>query len=148
MPLRASAVGATYTPRDTTISTRTLLSFAAGLHIGWPSLMDDAQQGGIVGFPTYCGALEFNAFSASSGSINPIGYTPEEMHRAASSLAEVSATYTTAGDEDVIALVHATSLDHLRDVIAKLRSASSITSTRTHVVLDAHVKSDWHPPTV
>jgi DNA-binding Lrp family transcriptional regulator len=72
--------------------------------------------------------------------------TPEEMHRAASRLAEVSATYTTAGDEDLIALVHATSLDHLRDVIAKLRSASSIISTRTHVVLDANVKSDWHPP--
>ena len=72
--------------------------------------------------------------------------TPEVMHRAASGLPEVSATYTTAGEEDVIALVHATSLDHLRDVIAKLRSASSIISTRTRVVLDAHIKADWHPP--
>ncbi len=72
--------------------------------------------------------------------------TPEPMHRAASRLAEVSAVYTTAGDQDVIALVHATSVDHLRDVIGKLRSAASITSTRTHVILDAHVETDWHPP--
>lgn len=82
MPIRASAVGAEYAPRDLTLSARALLSFAAGLNIDWPQLLDDNRVGGIVGFPTWCSSLEFNAFGASaSAGANPVGYLPEEAQR-------------------------------------------------------------------
>jgi DNA-binding Lrp family transcriptional regulator len=74
--------------------------------------------------------------------------TPDEMHRLAASHQEISAVYTTAGAQDVIALVHATGLDHLRDVIHRLRATPGIIGTRTHVILDTHVKNDWHPERV
>lgn len=67
------------------------------------------------------------------------------MNRTAASVPEVSAVYTTAGDQDVIAHVHATSVDHLRQVIHRLRRSGQITGTRTHVILDTHVKHAWHP---
>lgn len=79
MPIKTSVVGAEYPPYDLELSPRRLLSFAAGLGIASPRLLDDASDGGIVGFPTYCGSLEFNAFSASGKS--PVGYTPEEARR-------------------------------------------------------------------
>ena len=70
---------------------------------------------------------------------------PEEMDRRISDVAEVVAVYTTAGDQDVIALVRARSVDHLRQIIHRIRAATAVMSTRTHVILDAHVKEDWSP---
>ena len=82
MPLTAAAVGADYLPRDVELSTRELMSFAAGLGATGPELMDDARPEGIVGFPTYCAALEFNAFRESSArGRNPAGATAEETRR-------------------------------------------------------------------
>jgi Lrp/AsnC family leucine-responsive transcriptional regulator len=70
---------------------------------------------------------------------------PEEMDRDTSRVPEVTAVYTTAGDQDVIALVRARDVDHLRRVIHRLRTARSIISTRTHVILASHVKEAWRP---
>ena len=67
------------------------------------------------------------------------------MDRRISDVAEVVAVYTTAGDQDVIALVRARSVDHLRQIIHRIRAATAVVSTRTHVILDAHVKEDWSP---
>lgn len=72
--------------------------------------------------------------------------SPGEMHRSVSRIAEVGAVYTTAGDQDVIALVRVRDVDHLRDVIHRLRAARSIVGTRTHLILHADVKDGWHPP--
>jgi len=72
--------------------------------------------------------------------------TPADMRRLAARHPEVSAVYTTAGIQDVIALVHATDLGHLTNVIHRLRATDQVVGTRTHVILDAHVEDDWHPP--
>jgi Lrp/AsnC family leucine-responsive transcriptional regulator len=71
--------------------------------------------------------------------------SPDQMHREASRVEEVTAIYTTAGDQDVIALVRVKDVDHLRDVIDRLRTSRSIIGTRTHVILDSHVKDGWRP---
>ena len=71
--------------------------------------------------------------------------SPDQMDRETSGVPEVTAVYTTAGDQDVIALVRARDVDHLRDVIHRLRASRSIVSTRTHVILDSHVKESWRP---
>lgn len=72
--------------------------------------------------------------------------SPGDMDAAVASIPEVSAVYTTAGDQDVIALARARSVDHLRDVIHRLRASGRIVATRTHVILDAHIKHAWGPP--
>jgi Lrp/AsnC family leucine-responsive transcriptional regulator len=71
--------------------------------------------------------------------------SPDQMHREAARVEEVTAIYTTAGDQDVIALVRVKDVDHLRDVIDRLRTSRSIIGTRTHVILDSHVKDGWRP---
>lgn len=71
--------------------------------------------------------------------------TPIEMDRATSGIPEVTAIYTTAGDFDVIALVRAKGVDHLRELIHRLRASGRIVGTRTHVILQSRVKDDWHP---
>jgi Lrp/AsnC family transcriptional regulator, leucine-responsive regulatory protein len=71
--------------------------------------------------------------------------SPEQMDQEASRIPEVSAVYTTTGDQDVIALVRTKDIDHLRDVIHRLRVSRSTMSTRTHVILASHVKEDWRP---
>lgn len=70
---------------------------------------------------------------------------PDEMDRMAAELPEVEAVYTTAGNHDVLALVRATDVDHLRRVIDRLRATRQVISTRTHVVLASHVKAGWRP---
>jgi Lrp/AsnC family leucine-responsive transcriptional regulator len=71
--------------------------------------------------------------------------SPEEMHRETARAPEVTAVYTTAGDQDVIAHVRATDVAHLRTIIHKLRASRSIVGTRTHVILDVHIKDGWRP---
>ena len=71
--------------------------------------------------------------------------TPREMDRAASGIPEVSAVYTMAGDFDVIALIRARGVDHLREVIHRLRASGGIVGTRTHVILRDHVIDEWQP---
>lgn len=73
------------------------------------------------------------------------GTRPDEMDRIAAELPEVEAVYTTAGDQDVLARVRATDVDHLRQVIDRLRATKQVVSTRTHIVLASHVKPAWHP---
>ena len=70
---------------------------------------------------------------------------PDEMDHIAAELPEVEAVYTTAGDQDVLARVRATDVDHLRQVIDRLRATNKVLSTRTHVVLASHVRAAWHP---
>lgn len=82
MPLTCNAIGAVYPPRDIDVTARDLLSFAAGLRATRPQLLDDADPGGLVGFPTFCASLEFNSFAdASAKGLNPVGYTAQEGRR-------------------------------------------------------------------
>jgi acyl dehydratase len=82
LPLRTAAVGATYPPRALTLEKRHLLSFAAGLDLPWDAALDDLCDGGLVGFPTYCASLEFNAFQeAAAAGANPLGLTADEQRR-------------------------------------------------------------------
>jgi len=71
---------------------------------------------------------------------------PDEMRRLLTAIPEVTAVYTTAGNQDVIALVRTRSVDHLRDVIHRLRATGAVVFTRTSVVLEAFTRDDWHPP--
>jgi len=72
--------------------------------------------------------------------------SPGDMRRLAAAHPEISAVYTTAGIQDAMAYVHATDLEHLSDVIHRLRDTDQIVGTRTHVILDAEVNEAWHPP--
>ena len=104
---------------------------AAGVILGYSVRIDYAKLGwGLEAFTelTFTGAT-----------------TPDEMDELAGRLPEVEAVYTTAGNHDVLALVRATDVDHLRQVIDRLRATGKILSTRTHVVLASHVKVDWRP---
>jgi Lrp/AsnC family transcriptional regulator, leucine-responsive regulatory protein len=67
------------------------------------------------------------------------------MDRIATALPEVEAVYTTAENQDVLARVRATDVDHLRHVIDRLRATHQVLSTRTHIVLASHVKAAWRP---
>lgn len=68
--------------------------------------------------------------------------TPDLMDRVTSRIPELSAIYTTAGDHDVVALVRARNVDHLRETIHRLRATASVVSTRTHLILQSNVKDD------
>lgn len=69
-----------------------------------------------------------------------------EMDELAAALPEARAVYTTAGQGDILALVTATGVEHLREVINRLRRTPGIVGTHTHVILDTHEKADWRPP--
>jgi DNA-binding Lrp family transcriptional regulator len=69
----------------------------------------------------------------------------DDMDRLAAGLPEATAVYTTAGNQDVLVLVQATSVAHLREVINKLRTTPGVIGTRSHVILEANVKHDWRP---
>jgi acyl dehydratase len=82
LPVRTAAVGAAYPPRALRLEKRHLLSFAAGLDLPWDAALDDLCDGGLVGFPTYCASLEFNAFQeAAAAGANPLGLTADEQRR-------------------------------------------------------------------
>jgi DNA-binding Lrp family transcriptional regulator len=104
---------------------------AAGVILGYSVRVDYAKLGwGLEAFTE----LTFTGTT-----------TPGEMDELAARPPEVEAVYTTAGNHDVLALVRATDVDHLRQVIHRLRATGKILSTRTHVVLASHVKVDWRP---
>ncbi|QEC49770.1 Lrp/AsnC family transcriptional regulator [Baekduia soli] len=104
---------------------------AAGVITGYSARVDYTKLGwGIAAFTE----LRFTGTTS-----------PGDMDRVAAGIPEVCAVYTTAGNHDVTALIRARSVEHLRDVIHRLRVSGSIVGTRTHVILDAHVKDDWHP---
>ena len=75
------AVGAHYRPRVVELSRRDLLSFAAGIDLPWPTAFDDKRDGGLIGFPTYCASLEFNAFQGGLADGASLGLTPAERLR-------------------------------------------------------------------
>lgn len=70
----------------------------------------------------------------------------DEMDALAASLPEARAVYTTAGPQDVLVLVTATGVEHLREVINRLRRTPGIIGTRTHVILETHEIESWRPP--
>ncbi|HEY5333894.1 MAG TPA: Lrp/AsnC family transcriptional regulator [Solirubrobacterales bacterium] len=69
----------------------------------------------------------------------------DEMDELAAALPEARAVYTTAGHQDVLVLVTTTGVEHLREVINRLRRTAGIVGTRTHVILGTHVKESWRP---
>jgi len=98
----------------------------------------------------YCARVDYGKLGWNIAAFAELRYTgrttPADMRRLAAQHPEVSAVYTTAGIQDAIARVHATGLRHLSDVIHRLRATDQIVGTRTHVILDAYVEGDWHPP--
>lgn len=103
---------------------------AAGVITGYTARVDYAKLGwGVSAF------VELRFTGTTS---------PGEMDRVVAGVPEVSAVYTTAGTHDVSALVRARSVEHLRDVIHRLRARPKIVGTRTLVILDAHEKHDWY----
>lgn len=60
-----------------------------------------------------------------------------EILRTASTVPEVQAVYTIAGDPDALIQVRARDMSHLQQVIDKLRHAGNVTGTKTLIVLGA-----------
>ena len=110
--------------------------------------IDRLEADGVI--TGYAASVDYGKLGWSVSAFVELRYTgktsPDQMDREASRIAEVTAVYTTAGDQDVIALVRARDVDHLRDIIHRLRASRSIVSTRTHVILDSKVQEGWRPP--
>lgn len=70
----------------------------------------------------------------------------DKMDELAAALPEARAAYTTAGQGDVLVLVTSTGVEHLREVLNRLRRTPGVVGTQTHVILDTHAKEDWRPP--
>ncbi len=64
MPIHSAAIGSRTAPQVVDITTRRLLSYAAGLGESNPRYLDDASDAGIVGHPAFCVVLEWPATQA------------------------------------------------------------------------------------
>jgi DNA-binding Lrp family transcriptional regulator len=71
--------------------------------------------------------------------------SPDEMSRAAVEMPEVQGIFTTAGTQDTLVWLRATDVEHLTQLIAQLRRAGNVVSTRTIVVLASRLKRNWRP---
>jgi Lrp/AsnC family leucine-responsive transcriptional regulator len=71
--------------------------------------------------------------------------SPAEMDSTTTGLPEVRGVFTTAGNQDALVWVRVRGVDHLKDVIGRLRAAENVVGTRTHIILASHVKHDWRP---
>lgn len=65
----------------------------------------------------------------------------EDIVRIASSVPEVQAVHTIAGDLDALVQIRARDLTHLQSVIDQLRRAGAITGTRTLMVLGSWTRT-------
>jgi Lrp/AsnC family leucine-responsive transcriptional regulator len=95
----------------------------AGVILGYTLLVDDGQLDGSVEAFTelrFAGDADFDAIVATAREIP-----------------EVRELFTTAGDPDALARIRVHDVDHLRDVVNKLRRAELVTSTKTLMVLDS-----------
>lgn len=59
MPFPSSAVGSELEPSTTTVSTRRVLAYAAGIGETDPHYLDDAREDGIFAPPAFCVSLEW-----------------------------------------------------------------------------------------
>jgi Lrp/AsnC family transcriptional regulator, leucine-responsive regulatory protein len=109
--------------------------------------IDRLEQAGVI--LGYSARIDYAKLGWALEAFTELRFTgetrPDEMDTVASRLPEVEAIYTTAGDHDVLARVRATDVEHLRQVIDRLRASKRVLSSRTHVVLASHVKAPWRP---
>jgi Lrp/AsnC family transcriptional regulator, leucine-responsive regulatory protein len=63
---------------------------------------------------------------------------PKVMDEVTAQLPEVIAVFTTSGNYDALVWVRTRNVDHLRDVIDKLRVIPDVVDTRSHIVLASH----------
>ena len=81
MPARYSALGTTYAPRETVITPRMALAYAAGMGLHDERYLDDARAGGLVVAPTLCVSLEW-MISGDRDNRSGLGLTDDERARA------------------------------------------------------------------
>ncbi|MFD4561899.1 Lrp/AsnC ligand binding domain-containing protein [Streptomyces sp. NPDC058469] len=62
---------------------------------------------------------------------------------AATSVPEALEVFTVAGDPDALVRVRVTNVQHLRDVIDRLRRSGAVIGTKTLMVLGAWRRGDW-----
>jgi Lrp/AsnC family transcriptional regulator, leucine-responsive regulatory protein len=94
-----------------------------GVIIGYTTLVDYGKlEGAVEAFTElrFAGTADFDAIVAT-----------------ASDIAEVQELFTTAGDPDALARIRVHDVEHLKDVVNRLRRASHITGTKTLMVLDS-----------
>jgi DNA-binding Lrp family transcriptional regulator len=64
----------------------------------------------------------------------------EDIERAAAAAPEIQALYTIAGDPDALVHVRAEDVEHLKDVIDRLRHSGQVAGTKTLMVLSTAAK--------
>ena len=70
----------------------------------------------------------------------------EDIEATASALQEIQAVYMIAGDPDALVHIRAQDVNHLKDVIDRLRHSGKVTGTKTLMVLGTSAKPGSHLP--
>ncbi len=70
----------------------------------------------------------------------------EDIEATAAAAQEIQAVYMIAGDPDALVHIRAQDIDHLKDVIDRLRHSGKVTGTKTLMVLSTSAKAANMPP--
>lgn len=70
----------------------------------------------------------------------------EDIEATAAAAREIQAVYMIAGDPDALVHIRAQDVNHLKDVIDRLRHSGKVTGTKTLMVLSTSARSGYTPP--
>lgn len=101
--------------------------------------VDRLQKDGVIrGFTAEIDHARLGWTVEAFAEIRYLGRTSvDDINRIATSLPEIHAVYTLAGDLDALVQIRARDLAHLGAVINRLRGAGAVTGTRTLMVLSS-----------
>jgi DNA-binding Lrp family transcriptional regulator len=102
-----------------------------GVIVGYTTAVDEAKLAGSVEAFTelqFAGNTDFEVIVGT-----------------ASEIPEVQELFTTAGDTDALARIRVRDVEHLKNVVNRLRRSPHVTGTRTLMVLDSWTRSAASP---
>jgi DNA-binding Lrp family transcriptional regulator len=126
---------------------RTLSDIAARVSLSAPAVkrrIERLEQAGIIeGYTVRIDHARLGAPMEALTELRFAGSTRvEEIRRIATSLPEVRALFTTAGDPDAVAWLRVRDGRDLRRVVDELRRSGQVTGTKTLMVLEKWTRSD------
>lgn len=105
--------------------------------------IDKLEEDGIIA--GYTTVIDYGKLEGSVEAFTELRFAGtadfDEIVATAAEIAEVQEVFTTAGDPDALARIRVSSIDHLRDVVNRLRRAGSVTGTKTMIVLESWTRS-------
>ena len=100
------------------------------------------EAGVILGFTTRVDPAKVGWKVEAFTEVRYVGSTRvEDIVGTARTLPEVQAVYTIAGDPDALVQIRVRDLEHLQEVVDRLRRSGQVTGTKTLMVLGRWVRS-------